>query len=120
MSPTTFWVFDPGLSRDAYVRTLLANYRDTPSTAGHVRTADRRLAETLYRQKVPLDLLKAAFALAACRRIFRDPATSTLAPIQSLHYFVPVLEEIRRDPDIEPGYIAHLVWKLDQRRLAQG
>ncbi len=105
------WVFDPDLGREQYVLLLLDAYRQTPTTAGKVRPADRRLAVQLFDRGVPLSMVQAAFSLAAARRIFRDPAAELLHPIRSLHYFLPVLDEIRSEP-IGPDYIHYVEWKL--------
>ena len=105
------WVFDPDLGAEQYVQRLLDAYRRTPTTAGRVRPADRRLAVQLFRRGVPLSMAQAAFSLAASRRIFRDPGAAPLHPIRSLHYFLPVLDEIRSEP-IGPDYIRHIEWKL--------
>jgi hypothetical protein len=104
--------FDSTLDRTTYVRRVLDSYRRTPTTAGRVRPADRRLAGQLYDRRVPLDAIQAAFHLAAARRIFRDFHAPPLAPIQSLHYFLPVLDEIRHQP-IDPEYLEYLAWKVD-------
>jgi len=106
------WAFNPGVSRHQYVRRLLERYRHTPSVAGVVRQADRRLAVDLYRRSTPLALIEAAFTLAAVRRLFRIPPLST--PIRSLHYFLPILDELARDPP-DPEYIRCLEWKLRNR-----
>ena len=105
------WVFDPDLGAEQYVQQLLDAYRRTPTTAGRVRPADRHLAVQLFRRGVPLSMVLAAFSLAASRRLFRDPDAAPLHPIQSLHYFLPVLDEIRYEP-IGPDYIRHIEWKL--------
>lgn len=108
-SPSSPWLFDPRLSRRDYVRRLIESYRRTPSVAGVVRAADRRLAHDLYRRSTPLALIQAAFSLAATRRIFRVPPIRT--PIRSLHYFLPVLDELLEAPP-DPAYIQCLDWKL--------
>jgi hypothetical protein len=105
------WVFDPDLSREQYVQRLLDAYRQTPTTAGRVRPADRRLAVELFDRGVPLSMVQAAFSLAAARRIFRDPEAAPLHPIRSLHYFLPILDEIRSEP-IGPDYIRYVEEKL--------
>ncbi|MCP4967716.1 MAG: hypothetical protein GY926_21090 [bacterium] len=105
------WVFDPDLRAEQYVQQLLDAYRQTPTTAGRVRPADRRLALQLFDRSVPLSMIKAAFSLAASRRILRDPEAAPLHPIRSLHYFLPVLDEIRYEP-IGPDYIRYIEWKL--------
>ena len=107
----TWWVVDPSIDRDLYVRRLLELYRKTPTTCGRVRHEDRRLAEHLFHQSVPFSAVEAAFHLAAARRIFRDPRRGPLAPVRSLHYFLPVIQEILTTP-IDPDYIRFLEWRL--------
>ncbi len=107
----TRWVFDPDLGREQYVQRVLDGYRRTPTSAGNIRPADRRLAVHLFHRGVPLSMVKAAFSLAAARRVYRHPEAPPLAPIRSLHYFLPVIDEIRSAP-IDPGYIRFLEWKL--------
>jgi hypothetical protein len=109
--PTTWWVFDPGVGESLYVRQVLEAYATTPTTAGRVRREDRRLAGRLYRQRVPLSAVLAALTLAAGRRIFRDFDAMPLAPIRSLHYFLPVVDEILSTP-IDPGYIDCTAYKV--------
>ena len=108
---TPEWGFDPTLERQTYVRRLLEGYCHTPTTVGKVRREDRRLAGRLYDQQVPLAVVQAAFSLAASRRLFRSSKAPELTPVRSLHYFLPVIEEIRTQP-IDPGYISALELKL--------
>ncbi len=105
------WLFDPDLDCQQYVQQVLHSYCQTPTTAGKVRPADRRLAIDLFNRGVPLSMVQAAFSLAASRRVSRDPQAGPLHPIQSLHYFLPVLDEIRCEP-IDPEYIRYIEWKL--------
>ena len=107
----TQWPFDMTLDQEQYVRRLLGHYQKTPTVAGHVRRADRQLAAKLYHRGVPLALVEAAFSLAAARRTFRDPREPPLRPIRSLHYFLPVLDELLQDPP-DPDYVRYLDWKL--------
>lgn len=102
----------PEMDEDEYVRRVLDRYRQTPTTVGKVRPADRRLAVELYRSHVPIALIEGSFALAAVRRIFRDSKFPPLAPIRSLHYFLPLMDEIRSYP-IDPEYIKIQQWKLN-------
>jgi hypothetical protein len=94
-------------SKDQYIREILDLYRKTPGTRGRVRPADRRLAERLHRTGISIQLFKAALLLAAGRRTFRDPGLGTLEPIASLHYFLPVLDELQRN-NVDPGYFEHI------------
>jgi hypothetical protein len=54
-------------------------------------------------------------------RLFRDPALTQLQPIRSLHYFLPVIEEVSAGP-LSLDYVKYLRLKLalslDQRSVA--
>ena len=78
-------------------------------TPGRPRPLDRRLAAELERERVPLDLIDAAFLLGTLRRFFSPSAP--LPAIRSLHYFLPILEELQREP-LDPGYVEYLRRRL--------
>jgi hypothetical protein len=94
-----------------YVQRVLDLYRRSPDTRGYCRTADRRLAETLHQRGVPLTLVRAALILAAARRRARAPGAPPLVPVASLHYFLPIIEEVLSDPP-DPAYIDLLSSRL--------
>lgn len=94
-------------SEHRYVTDLLRSYLDLPDTPTRARTADRVLARSLFTQAVPLELVRAAFVLACARRTSRSALAPPLGPVRSLHYFMPVIEELRLSP-LDPGYIRHL------------
>jgi len=79
---------------DRYVEKLLELYLGLPQTPPRASRDDRRLAQQLCRQQTPLETVESAFLLATARRSFRDPALPALKPIRSLHYFLPVIEEL--------------------------
>ena len=106
-----WWVFDPTMEREHYVREILEQYRTTPTTCGRVRPDDRRLALNLYQQRIPFAAVEGALILAAARRTQREPNRPALAPIQSLRYFQPILREILDTP-IDPGDISYLWHKM--------
>jgi hypothetical protein len=95
----------PSSPRTAYVAEVLRLYCLLPDTPDRPRPLDRRLAAELERRRVPLDLIRAAFILATARRTFSPSAP--LPAIRSLHYFLPILEEVQQEP-LEPGYLEHL------------
>ena len=107
----TWWVQDPAIDREQYVRRLLQLYRETPTTCGDASARDRQLLERLFHDGVPFTAVEAAFLLAAARRVYRDPRLAPLPPIRSLKYFLPVIREILDTP-IDPGEIGFLEWKL--------
>jgi len=97
--------------KDRYVRHILDLYRKTPGTRGRARPADRRLAEQLYRAGTPAETVRAALLLSAARRTVRPLDAEPLQPVNSLHYFLPVIEEIEQQP-LDPGYLLYLAAKL--------
>ena len=97
-----------------FVETVLALYRNLPDTPNRHSRYDRRLAAQLCQQNVPLSVVEAAFLLATARRVLRDPSYPPLNPIRSLHYFLPVIEELLDQP-LSPTYIQYLRLKLAAR-----
>lgn len=98
-----------------YVEALLRAYLELPVTTKRARAADRALARSLFAQNVPLDLVRAAFILATARRASRPSGASPLGPIRSLHYFLPVIDELRLSPP-DPAYLRHLRTRLPTPR----
>ena len=94
-----------------YIDSVIGLYLGLPDTPCRASRYDRALALSLYRKRTPLSTVEAAIVLATARRQFRDPNASKLAPIRSLHYFLPVIEEITSCP-LPPAYVNHLRLKL--------
>jgi hypothetical protein len=94
-----------------YIKQAVELYRNTPGTMGCVRREDRRLAADLHARGISLPILEKAFVLAAARRCFRAPDAPALAPIRSMYYFVPVIEEVLANPP-DDGYMEYLKSKL--------
>lgn len=116
---------------DHYIDQVLRLYAELPAVEGRVRTEDRRIAEQLWRERVPLRLVLEAILFGAARKRTsvqgREaeglPVTGE-ASIRSLRYFLPVIEELRQDPKrspelfggeplpewegLEPGYVQYL------------
>lgn len=105
------------MDQKTFVRAVIRAYLQLPDTPPHARRADRALAAHLHQQHIPFENIRAAFILAAARRRFRPPPP--LPPIRSLHYFLPVLDEVRLG-DIDPGYIAYLQHRLAEHRQKAG
>jgi hypothetical protein len=101
--------------RKNYIKQLLELYRNTPGTLGRVCRENRRLAAALHDRGISLSILEKAFVLAAARRSFRASEAPALAPIRSMYYFVPVIDEVLADPP-DDSYIAYLKSKLINRR----
>jgi hypothetical protein len=94
-----------------YIDHVLELYRHTPGTLGRVRREDRHLAMELHSRGVSLRVIQEALLLATARRCLRAPGAAPLAPVRSLHYFVPVIEEIKATP-LPDGYADYLKWKV--------
>jgi hypothetical protein len=77
--------------RQIYVRTVLNLYIQLPHTRPPARLRDRALAAHFFDRQIPIDIVETALLLGSARRIFRHPAS---APIRSLHYFEPIIEEL--------------------------
>ncbi len=95
----------------AYVRDVLDLYVRLPGTRPTPSRQDRRLAATLHRRGLPLSLVRTALLLAAARRTLRSPEATPLPPVGCLHYFLPVIDELRQAPP-DPGYARYLAGKL--------
>ena len=101
------------LTKQDYIRKILDAYRQTPGIAGVVRRNDRLLAAALYDRGVPVTAVENALLLAASRRIFRSPTATPLQPIRSLHYFLPVIDEVL-EIQIGQDYFAYLRFHIDR------
>jgi hypothetical protein len=102
------------IDRERYVQRILDRYRSLPGTLGHVRRTDRQLAEQLYQRGVPPELVETAFTVATCRRLFRPAEANTLEAVRTMHYYLPVLDELVHEPP-DPDYIHYLETKLAAR-----
>ena len=101
------------ISQDDYVERLLRAYRQTPTTMGTVRPADRVVAVELHARGISLRVVENAFILAVSRRLMRAPGAPPLMPIRSLAYFLPVIEEVI-EMRISPNYFVYLEYKIRQ------
>ncbi len=99
------------LTEQEFVRRVLALYLSLPQTPPRTGRSDRQLAAHWYRQPLAWTTIESALLLAAARRYLRDPALPPLQPIRSLHYFVPLLDEVLASP-LTPEYLQYLRSKL--------
>lgn len=97
-----------------YLETLTALYLRLPETPRRLSRFDHRLACHLFERQVPLAVVEAAFLLASARRASRPASAPPLGPIRSLHYFLPVMEELLKQPP-PASYLAYLRSKVPLR-----
>ena len=99
------------MTEQAYIHAVRSLYLQLPNTHHHFSRSDRRLASNLFQRGFSLDLVSSALFLATARRLARNPLEPPLPPVRSLHYFLPVLEEIKLQP-LPPGYLQYLESKV--------
>ena len=83
---------------ESYRQALLDLYLRLPDTPRRVSRHDGRLVQQLWERRIPLTTVEAAILLASLRRAARRPDAIPLGPIRSLHYFLPVIEELLHTP----------------------
>jgi hypothetical protein len=97
----------------AYVTAVVTLYMDMPDTPMRVSASDQWLARHFYQDGVPPETVETALLLGSLRRLIRPPDSPRLAPIRSLAYFRPVIEELQENPAPE-NYRDYLRQKLRQ------
>ena len=93
------------------IERLLRLYLALPHTPTRASRYDRRLALELRQRQISWDVVETALLLAMARRCFRDPSLAPIPTIRSLHYFLPVIEEVL-SMEISPEYVRYLKRKL--------
>jgi hypothetical protein len=111
MTPETTATSEKTMTCRQLTETFLRLYTDLPETPDRPRPADRTLATNWALEGLDYQLVKGALALAAARRLYRSPDLPPLQPIRSLHYFIHVIEEVKREP-LDPEYLEYLEIKL--------
>src|SRR5215510_9008602 len=99
------------IEREEYVLRVLSLYLGLAETPARSSRLDRRLAEELYEKQIKIEEVEAAMILASARRLLRSADAPILGPIRSLHYFLPVIDEVRSAP-VSADYIEYLRGKL--------
>jgi hypothetical protein len=98
-------------ARQAYVNAVTRHYVRLPGTPLRASRRDRQLAGALCDRRVPLEVVWAAFVIAAARWAIRTPQQRRLDSIRTLYYFVPAIDEVlETSPD--PGYVRYIAGKL--------
>jgi len=101
---------------ETYCQALLDLYLRLPDTPRRLSRHDLRLVQQLGERHIPLTTAETALLLASVRRAVRRPDAIPLGPIRSLHYFLPVIEELLHTP-LHHGdaYLAYLRSKIPLR-----
>jgi hypothetical protein len=93
------------------IERLLCLYLALPHTPSRASRYDRRLALELRQRQISWEVVETALLLAMSRRCLRNLSLSPLPPIRSLHYFLPVIEEVQ-SMEMAPEYMRYLKQKL--------
>ncbi len=105
--------------RSSYIRAVLAAYVELPDTPDRPRPPDRTLAAQLFDRDVPLSTVYDALTLAYARRVLRPVEAPPLPRVRSLHYFLPVIEELVLTP-LPNMYVDYLRLKLNRAGFKPG
>lgn len=95
------------MNRNAYIDRVLRFYLEAPDTPSKPRRGDRDIAGQLHEQKVPIELIQHALALASLRRRLRPIDAESLEPIRSLAYLQPILQHLR-ETGVDDAYRQHI------------
>lgn len=99
---------------EGYRQALLELYLRLPDTPRRLSRFDLRLVRQLWERQIPVNLIETALLLASARRAARPANALPLGPIRSLHYFLPVIEELIANP-VPTSYVAYLRSKVTLR-----
>jgi len=98
-----------------YIRAVREIYIQMPNTSCRFSRSDRELAQAFYLRGIPIHIVRSALLLGTARRVCRNPATAPLPPVRSLHYFLPILDEILLQP-LPNGHLQYLESKIASHR----
>ena len=98
-------------NREIYVQAVLNLYIKMPGTTGRICPHDRAIIRQWFARQIPIPVLETALLLGSGRRLYRRPDALKLAPIRSIAYFNPVVEELLAQPP-PATYIHYLRFKL--------
>ena len=98
---------DEIVDRRDYFNAVLTLYLELPETPLRAGPHDRERACELRRRQVPFSVVESALLLGSLRRLGRPQDSPPLAPIRSLAYFIPVIEELLVTP-LPDGYLQYL------------
>ena len=95
------------MTRTEYLGRVIRLYLDAPDSPKRASRSDWAIASSFYQERVPIQLIGHAIALACLRRHLRPPESPTLEPIRSLAYISPLVDHLLR-VGIDDGYRAYV------------
>jgi len=91
----------------SYIDQVLDLYVRLPHTPIRSTTTDRRQALAFNSRTITWHTVETALLLGSLRRLCRSADAPSLAPIRSLAYFLPVVEEVLQNTP-PPHYTSYL------------
>lgn len=102
-------------SETEYVDCIKRWFLAHPIVRASFGAADRELAGDLYRRGTPLKQVERALLLGLARKYTSWLNTQNAAPITSLHYFLPLIEEVGQT-QVSDSYWSYLEMRLRDYR----
>jgi hypothetical protein len=119
-----FWPYERPVSIEAdedserarYICEIKRVFLERYCVRSAFAAADQRLACELYRTRVPIADVERAILLGSLRKTAALLNNGGGTPITSLHYFVSLFDEVRKEISPEYwNYVAHKVASLERR-----
>jgi hypothetical protein len=98
---------------ESYVGSVRKRFMILGCTTGHFSPSDERLASSLEQKGIPLAVIEDAMLIGACRKYVSWLNSGPSAPIASLHYFEPIIEEVLERP-FPTGYRDYMRLQVDK------
>ena len=99
--------------KESYVGSVRKRFLTLGCTTGHFSPSDERLAGSFEQKGIPLTVIEDAMLIGACRKYVSWLNSGPSAPIASLHYFEPIIEEVVERP-FPPGYRDYMQLQVDK------
>ena len=97
--------------RETYRQAVISLYLRLPHTPPRLSRFDLRLLDQLWQRQIPLTVIETPSSWPPSAAPLVAPTRYLWEPIRSLHYFLPVIEELLANP-IPESYLAYLRSKV--------
>jgi hypothetical protein len=109
---TSGYVFTPD-EEGSYVESVRKRFMTLGCTSARFSPSDERLAGSFEQKGIPLAVIEDAMLVGACRKYVSWLNSGPSAPISSLHYFEPIIEEVMERP-FPTGYRDYMRLQMDK------
>ncbi len=98
---------------ESYVGSVRKRFMTLGCTTGRFSPSDEQVARGLEQKGIPLAVIEDAMLVGACRKYVSWLNSGPSAPIASLHYFEPIIEEVMERP-FPNGYRNYMRQQVDK------